>query len=143
QAAVARGLLTLDDLEAIHRRMADLLADEAGARLDAVYFCPHHPDPAEPTRVAEFCLFCECRKPAPGMLLRAARELNLDLKRSFLIGDSTRDILAGQRAGCQTVLLIGVGHRGRDAQCVTTPTQFAVDLPEAVEWVLSRAGSSE
>lgn len=136
QAIVARGLITLEGLEAVNSRMAQLLAAEAGARLEGLYCCPHHPNPPEASRVEAYCIQCDCRKPAPGLLLRAARELELDLGRSVMIGDSTRDIVTGQRAGCRTVLLTGVGHRGEDGRFDVGPDWRAANLPEAVDWLL-------
>jgi D-glycero-D-manno-heptose 1,7-bisphosphate phosphatase len=93
QRCVAKGLLSIAELESIHRRMRGELT-AAGARLDAVYYCPHEKEPA-----------CNCRKPAPGMLLKAAKEHQIDLKLSWMIGDSDTDIEAGRRAGCKTALL--------------------------------------
>jgi D-glycero-D-manno-heptose 1,7-bisphosphate phosphatase len=94
QRCVALGLLTIAELEAIHRRMLDDLAT-AGAKLDAVYYCPHEKEPP-----------CVCRKPSPGMILRAAEEHQIDLASSWLIGDSESDVEAGRRAGCKTVLIV-------------------------------------
>lgn len=106
QSAVGRGLLTQDELNAIHDEVANLLRRE-GARIDAFYFCPHHP--TEATGV--FLKNCNCRKPRPGMLLAAAEDLSLDLARSFLIGDKITDLRAGQAAGCSTILVrTGYGH---------------------------------
>lgn len=90
QRCVAKGLLSEADLESLHRRLTDHLAS-AGARIDAIYCCPHELEPA-----------CSCRKPAPGMLLDAARSRDLDLASSWMIGDSVADILAGKSAGCKT-----------------------------------------
>src|SRR3954447_7656759 len=95
QAGIARGLYTAADMRAVHARLAELLA-EAGAHVDAFMFCPHHPDFTGP---------CDCRKPAPGMLLAAASAYDLDLQRSWIVGDAAGDIGAGQAAGCRTVLV--------------------------------------
>lgn len=89
QSGIARGLLREDQVHAVHARVQELLQAD-GARIDAFYFCPHHPDISGP---------CACRKPEPGMLLRAAREHGVDLGRSFMIGDSEHDLEAGRRAG--------------------------------------------
>lgn len=94
QRCVARGLVTPQALDSIHQRMCDWLAS-AGARIDAVYYCPHETLPP-----------CNCRKPAPGMLLTAAREHQVDLAASWMIGDSGIDIEAGRNAGCKTVRLL-------------------------------------
>lgn len=94
QRGVGRGLMTLADLEAVHARLRAELG-RAGATLDGIYFCPHDRDAG-----------CSCRKPQPGLILTAARELGLDLARSVLIGDSQRDLDAGRAAGVPVLLLI-------------------------------------
>ena len=104
QPAVARNLCTIDDIEFIHKKMETILGN-AGAKLDAIYYCPHHPDKGFPDENPEYKIDCECRKPKPGMLLKAAKEFNIDLSKSFIIGDSFFDILAGYNAG---VMPIGV-----------------------------------
>jgi histidinol-phosphate phosphatase family protein len=96
QSAVGRGMMSDADLDCIHEEMRRQLA-AAGAALDAIYACTSVDDHAE-------------RKPAPGMLLRAAAELNLDLSQSWMIGDALRDIQAGQRAGCKGCVLVRTGH---------------------------------
>jgi len=100
QSGVARGILTEEMLAQIHHQLEKLLADE-GAYLDAIYYCPYHPDGVIP----KYRMESEMRKPAPGMLLKAAEDLNINLSGSWLIGDSYRDIEAGKRAGCKTVLI--------------------------------------
>lgn len=90
QRCVAKGLLTKEDLEGMHRKLSDSLARE-GARIDGIYYCPH-----------DYESSCQCRKPAPGMLLESARTHNIDLTSSWMIGDSEIDIQAGKRAGCKT-----------------------------------------
>ena len=104
QPVIARGEMTFEELSRMHRKMATLLGKE-GAYLDAVYFCPHHPDSGFAGEVRELKIVCECRKPKPGMLLRAAEDLNIDLSRSILVGDSERDIRAGEAAGCRACIL--------------------------------------
>jgi D-glycero-D-manno-heptose 1,7-bisphosphate phosphatase len=94
QSAVARGLTDEDGLARIHGEMVRQLA-ESGGVIDAIYYCPHLPD----GNVEAFSVTCECRKPAPGMVLTASRDWNLDLSTSFLIGDQPRDIEAGEAAG--------------------------------------------
>ena len=93
QRCVAKGLISQKELESLHDRMTNALADK-GARIDAIYFCPH-----------ELHDLCSCRKPAPGLLLNAARDLSVDLKHSWMIGDSLIDIEAGKSAGCNTVFV--------------------------------------
>lgn len=94
QRCVAKGLVTAHELEALHERMCEQLA-AGGATIDGVYYCPHETKPA-----------CACRKPAPGMLLAAARKHRLDLRSSWMIGDSEIDIQAGRNAGCRTARLL-------------------------------------
>lgn len=112
QPVIARGGLTFDGLEDIHNKMETLLGQE-GAYLDAVYYCPHHPDKGFEGEVAELKTECCCRKPKPGMLLKAAEDLNIDLSSSWMVGDGERDILAGKAAGCHTAL-IGKGKYGQE-----------------------------
>lgn len=100
QAAINRGLVSVDMVEDIHRRMIQAI-QAAGGRVDGVFYCPHRPDEQ-----------CTCRKPQPGMLLQAARELDVDLRGSYLIGDAWSDMLAGQAVGCQCyMVLTGRGRR--------------------------------
>lgn len=94
QRSVAKGLITEEELNSIHKRMCDELARE-GAVIDGVYFCPHELEPP-----------CDCRKPEPGMLLRAARIHNVDLQASWMIGDSDKDVGAGKSAGCRTLRVL-------------------------------------
>lgn len=111
QSAIARGLLTEAGLHDIHAKLHALLADQ-GARIDAIYYCPHHPNiGAPPYRRA-----CDCRKPAPGMLLQAAHDLNLDLARSVFIGDHVTDIEAGHNAGVGHTILVLTGHGRASAE---------------------------
>ena len=101
QSGIARGFYTEADFHALMDWMGARFA-EAGAPLDAVYYCPHHPEDGEPPYRRD----CDCRKPAPGMLLRAAAERDLDLSRSLIIGDSERDIEAGHAAGVARTFLL-------------------------------------
>ena len=100
QPGVAKGKCTPALLEAMTEKMRQGLA-ESGARLDAIYYCLHHPEAALP----DYRAVCDCRKPKPGLLMRAAQELDIDLGRSFMIGDGITDLVAGQAAGAQTVLV--------------------------------------
>lgn len=100
QAGVAMGRFPLRALRAVRARLEALLA-ASGVPLRHIYFCPHHPEGT----VGRFARACECRKPQPGMLLRAAREHDLDLSRSWMVGDILDDVEAGRRAGCRTVLI--------------------------------------
>lgn len=126
QSGVARGMLTEDELCGIHGHLESMLAG-AGVTLSAIYYCPHLPGaPAK-----EYDQVCSCRKPEPGSILRAAKDHDLDLAASIMIGDSERDVEAGRRAGCRTVLL----HHGSPPE-TTAADWTARDLAEAVERLL-------
>jgi D-glycero-D-manno-heptose 1,7-bisphosphate phosphatase len=100
QSGVARGVVSVEMLERIHDRLRELLAVK-GASLDAIYYCPYHPDGTVP----EYRKDSDWRKPKPGMLLAAAGEMDIDLSRSWMIGDNERDVEAGRSAGCKTILI--------------------------------------
>lgn len=112
QPVIARGEVTGEGLQTIHNKLETLLGLE-GAYIDGLYFCPHHPHKGYEGEVPELKIECSCRKPKPGMLLKAAREFNISLEDSWVIGDGENDIRAGQNAGCRTVL-IGDGEFGQD-----------------------------
>ena len=112
QPVIARGEVTREELGEIHNKMETLLGKE-GAYLDAIYYCPHHPDKGYDGEVPELKVECECRKPKPGMLINAAIDLNIDLSSSWVVGDGENDIEAGKSAGCRTAL-IGNGTYGQD-----------------------------
>lgn len=105
QPVIARGDCSLEELDTIHGRLECLLGDQ-GAFLDAIYFCPHHPDSGFPGERPEYKIICDCRKPKPGMILEAAKAYNIDLASSFMVGDSTGDIEAGKAAACKTAFLL-------------------------------------
>ena len=111
QPVIARGEVSFDELEEIHNKMETLLGKE-GAYLDAIYYCPHHPHKGYEGERPELKIDCGCRKPKPGMLLKAAKDFNIDLSQSWMIGDGENDIKAGQNAGCKTAL-IGGGEYGQ------------------------------
>jgi len=131
QAGVAKGFLTLATLDAIHDRLREELAAR-GARLDAIYACPHFPEATIP----EFAQDCDCRKPGTGMLEQAARELGLNLETSYLVGDMTADLLAGKRAGCRTIL-VKTGFGGSDGRYEVEADLVASDLFAAVDLILA------
>ena len=134
QPGIAKGFLTEAELARIHAKLETLLGAEH-AYLDRLCFCPHHPDRGFAGERLEYKVACVCRKPEPGMILAAATELNIDLARSFVIGDRTADIQAGQRAGCRTVL-VRTGHGGRDGKYDCRPDFVFDDLNEAVRFLL-------
>lgn len=112
QPVIARGEVTVPELQEIHNKMETLLGAE-GAYLDAIYYCPHHPHKGYEGEISELKIDCDCRKPKPGMLIKAAENFNIDLKQSWMIGDGENDIKAGLAAGCKTAL-IGKGEYGQD-----------------------------
>ena len=104
QPVIARGEVTFDELEQIHNKMETLLGIE-GAYVDAIYYCPHHPHKGYEGERPELKFDCDCRKPKPGMLLKAAEDFNIDLSKSWMVGDGENDIKAGKAAGCHTALI--------------------------------------
>lgn len=122
QSGIGRGLMSHEDLDDVHREMTSRIED-AGGKIDKIYYCPHHPDDA-----------CSCRKPQPGNLLKAAGEYNIDLALCFFIGDSPTDIEAGNRAGCIT---IQVGDELLPPEKIAIPRYRAKNLSQAVEIALS------
>lgn len=104
QPVVARGQCTLEDLEKIHYKLEMLLA-EKGAFVDGIYYCPHHPDKGFYGENKDFKIVCNCRKPSPGMILQAKNDFNIDLSKSYMVGDNITDIETGKNAGCETVLI--------------------------------------
>ena len=104
QPVISRGEVTYEQLDEIHNKMETLLG-LGGAYIDGLYFCPHHPQSGYEGEIIELKFDCECRKPKPGMLLKAAKDFNIDLSKSYMIGDGNNDILAGNKAGCKTVFL--------------------------------------
>lgn len=127
QPVIARGEVSIAELERIHNKMETLLGYK-GSYVDALYFCPHHPHKGYEGEVKELKIECECRKPNPGMLIRAAREYNVDLTNSWMVGDSKSDIEAGRAAGCKTALVANDEMYGQDIT--------ASDLVEFVEKIL-------
>src|SRR5271166_4720496 len=122
QTVVARGLATEDDVRSLHADLGRVLSSQ-GATIDAFYFCPHHPS----ATVATYRVACACRKPRPGMLLEAAREWNVDLSASVMIGDRLSDVAAGQRAGCRAGLVRTGQH---DAPPIESPDPYGAVTPD-------------
>jgi D,D-heptose 1,7-bisphosphate phosphatase len=125
QPVIARGEVSAFELREIHNKMETLLG-EGGAYLDGVYYCPHHPHRGFEGEVPELKIDCDCRKPKPGMLLKAAKDFNIDISQSWIIGDSENDVAAGKAAGCRAIL-IGDGDFGQD--------MTAASLLEAVNMI--------
>jgi histidinol-phosphate phosphatase family protein len=135
QPVVARGECSLATLRAIHAKLDAGLAD-AGGFLDRAYVCPHHPDAGFAGEVRELKIDCACRKPKPGMIEAAARDLNADLARSWMIGDSTADMLAARRAGVRAIR-VATGEGGRDAKYAAEPDVVVADVAAAVDFILA------
>lgn len=115
QATVARGLVTESGVRGMHRFINEVIKKE-GARINAFYFCPHHSE----ATLKKYRRNCDCRKPGVGLFKKAAKDLNLDLKNSIMIGDMTWDILAGNRLKMKTILLLQ-GFRGEDGRYHAKP----------------------
>jgi len=136
QSGVARGLFAESDVETIHEHIREHFLAEAGATFDRFYYCPHH----EIEGSERYRILCECRKPKPGMLLRAARELDLDLSASWMVGDRLGDVQAGLAAGCR-VILVRTGY-GKNVELPEgSPAMVCADLTEAVNTILARSST--
>jgi mannose-1-phosphate guanylyltransferase/phosphomannomutase len=141
QPVVARNLCTLEGLNEIHRKLESVLGD-AHAWLDAIFACPHHPDRGFPGENAALKIACACRKPGTGMIDQARTRFNIDMARSYIVGDSARDILCGKAAGITTV---GVrsGEGCRDVTAASQPDYMVDDLAGAVRLILDRSARNE
>ena len=131
QAGVARGLYGCAEVERLHRYVDGLLA-QAGARIDAYYYCPHHPDFG---KIKD----CDCRKPKPGLLYRAGADFSIDLTDSYLIGDKASDILAGAAAGV-TTFLVATGYGQGEISKINPKTTVVANLLEAYKLIAARQG---
>lgn len=134
QPVLARGNITLEDLNQVHAHLDAKLGNE-GAYLDGLYFCPHHPDKGFSGEIVELKKKCLCRKPEPGLIEQACRELEISRNGSWMVGDSTADIEAGRRAGVRTILL-RTGHCGNDFKYPVRPDYVFPNLEEAIDWIL-------
>lgn len=133
QSGVGRGLLTLETLELIHAEFCRQLADE-GASIDGWYFCPAVPSSSDRTMPDH-----PERKPAPGMLLRAARELDLDVSSSWMVGDMISDVLAGRNAGCRGSVLVRTGYGSGNEEAARLADHVALSLREAADWIITQS----
>jgi len=135
QSGLARGLITQDQLEAIHQRLRELLAEE-GARLDGIFVCPHHPDEG-----------CACRKPAPGLVHRAQRELGVSPENAIVIGDKASDVELARNVGALAVFVrsgnVPEEEQARMAERGLAPDYVARDLTGAVRWILDTVKTQE
>ena len=137
QSVIARGLVTETGLREIHKRMDSLLLAD-GAKVDAVYYCPHHPEVGDPP----YRSTCGCRKPRPGLLQQAAADLGIDLAGSYMVGDKLSDLEAGWNAGCRAILVL-TGY-GREVSLNLDPSlrnridHVEEDLIDAAKWIGSQ-----
>jgi len=134
QPVVARGMVTEDDIAVIHARLSGMLAKK-GSKLDAIYYCPHHPDKGYHGENPKYKIECECRKPKPGMIMKAAADFCVEPRSSYMVGDSTRDILAGKNAGCETIL-VRTGFAGKDGKYKAKPDHVCDDLLSAAKLII-------
>jgi D-glycero-D-manno-heptose 1,7-bisphosphate phosphatase len=129
QSGLAHGYFTEDDLQRMHAYLIEQLAEQ-GVYLDGIYYCPHHPEGVIP----ELAIACDCRKPRPGLLLQAARDLEIDLEHSWFVGDILDDVEAGNRAGCHTVL-VDLGTEQYPTEPVRFPAFVAPDTKQALRLI--------
>ena len=138
QPVVARGMLSEPDVVALQEEVNRCLIAAGAPNLDAFYFCPHHPN----ATLLTYRLDCDCRKPKPGLLMRAAQEHGIDMARSFMIGDRITDVIAGNRAGCRTIQVQTGKHLAPLIQTIEPldlslqPDFICPDLPAAARWIL-------
>lgn len=135
QPVLARGDVSWTELKHIHAKLDHLLG-KGKSYLDRMYICPHHPDRGYEGEVFELKTECSCRKPKTGMFEKAISELQIDRRQSWMVGDTTSDILAGQRAGLRTIL-VRTGYAGLDKKYSVTPEFIVPDLTSAVDWILT------
>jgi D-glycero-D-manno-heptose 1,7-bisphosphate phosphatase len=127
QSGIARGFFKEEILESIHKRLTTLLAGQ-GARIDAIYYCPHHPDGIR----QEYRVACTCRKPEPGLLLKAAQDFGLDLKHCYLVGDKPIDVETIHKVGGKGILI----STGKDMPLTVKPDYSAATIKDAISWIL-------
>jgi D-glycero-D-manno-heptose 1,7-bisphosphate phosphatase len=128
QSVINRQMVALTTLEAMHRRLRQAVSD-SGGRITDIFYCPHRPDED-----------CNCRKPKPGLIFAARDRYGIDLSKAVMVGDSVKDILAGQAAGCKRTVLVQTGNGMTAAQTLEqtgqSPDHVAPDLDRAAQWIL-------
>jgi len=134
QPMIAKGFMTEDDLDQIHKKLETELSKE-GAKIDAIYYCPHHPEKGFSGEVPHLKIKCKCRKPEIGLFLKAKEDFNIDFKGSYMIGDKTSDILAGKRAGCKTIL-VKTGYGGANKKFPIQPDFTVNNLLEGLKVII-------
>jgi D-glycero-D-manno-heptose 1,7-bisphosphate phosphatase len=139
QSGIAHGYFKKEDLDQVKKKLQHDLKEQADVELDALYFCPHHPQ----GRIREFARSCECRKPKPGLILQAAENFNVDLSQSWMIGDILHDVEAGNKAGCHTILITNGHETEWQMNAMRHPTDIAHNIPEAASIILQRQDHDE
>ncbi len=131
QPVIARGWATEDEIERIHDEMNKIIIRKGGSPIDKFYFCPHHPN----ADILKYRKECDCRKPSPGLILKAGKEWKINLKESYMIGDRISDIVTGKKAGCKTILIeSAISHikiQGSDYDTNSEPDLKVKNLYEA------------
>ena len=133
QPVISRGWVSEKGLDKIHAVLIRKLR-EKGAKLDAIYYCPHHPR----AQIKKYRAVCKCRKPNIALIIKAAKKFGINLKKSFMIGDSTRDVLSGKNAKVKTIL-VKTGYAGKDGKYNVKPDFVAKNLKEAVKIIKKNA----
>ncbi len=136
QPVIARGEVTTDGLEEIHKKMEKLLGND-GAFINDLYYCPHHPDKGYEGEIPELKIVCDCRKPSIGLIKKAVEDYNIDLEQSFMIGDSTLDIKLAENAGMKSIL-VRTGQAGEDNKYDVDPDYVCDSLNDAINLVLRK-----
>ncbi len=124
QSVIARGMTTIEGLEFMHNNMKGEI-EEYGGKIEKIYYCPHHPDEG-----------CDCRKPKPGMLLRAIKENNIDPTKSFMVGDRMMDVEVGKKVGCKTVIIPSERGQMEMRESSIKPDYVAKDLLDTSKWII-------
>jgi D-glycero-D-manno-heptose 1,7-bisphosphate phosphatase len=143
QPVIARGMASEKQVVAINNEIQNQIIKSGGPKLDSVFFCPHHPN----AHVQKYRNECQCRKPRTGMIQEAATQHNIDLKKSYMIGDRITDVIAGHKANCKTILLTTGAHAEPPIEALdeidlsTKPSYTAAGLLEAATWILEDAHS--
>jgi D-glycero-D-manno-heptose 1,7-bisphosphate phosphatase len=135
QSGVARGYFTEADLMPVKTKLKKLLG-EHGLKLNGFYYCPHHPEGT----VAAYSLNCLCRKPMPGMLLKAAHDMDIDIENSWMVGDILNDVEAGNKAGCRTILIDNGNETEWFVNDLRVPEKMVKNINEAADYIMTAVG---
>ena len=141
QPVVARGLISEDEVKVLNNKIENIILKSGEPQFDGFYFCPHHPN----ANLENYRILCDCRKPSPGLLLKATSEKGIDIKKSFMVGDRITDIIAGKKAGCTTIQVLSGMHSSEPIQTSDAidlsikPDLICADLSEAASWILGDA----